>query len=323
MKLVKYFFGVSFTIIILILSWYNWASKPNLKKDDYAKIIVRDFFAPSTKDSIYSIVTYNIGYLSGMMNNKTALSKELFYENLNSVKSNIQKVDPHIIAFQEIDFDADRSFNINQQLEIADLGFNNIAQCVNWDERYVPFPYWPFSSHFGKVISGQSVLSNYDIIQQERNVLSRVANELFFRRMMYLDRLAQVVKIDIYGNELIMINVHLEAFDKPTRLIQTKEVVNIFNKYAVDYPVILLGDFNSDPSHKNATINEVLKLDNIAVANLPETNYELTFTSDQPYERLDYIFYTPKSIKNESSRVLTEFGQASDHLPQEMKFSFL
>ena len=323
MKWIKYFFSVFFILLLLILSWYNWASQPNLHKDDYAKIIVNDHFAPSTKDSIYSIVTYNIGYLSGMTNNVSSLSRELFDKNLDLVKTELSKIKPHMIAFQEIDYDADRSFNINQQQELANLGYNNIAQCVNWDERYVPFPYWPPSSHFGKVVSGQGVLSEYDIISQERIVLSRVADEVFFRRTMYLDRLAQVVKVDIYGTELILINVHVEAFDKLTRLIQTKEVAEIFKKYAKDYPVILLGDFNSDPANDNATVQEILKIENIAVANLPKENYELTFTSDKPYERLDYIFYTPSTINLVSSNVLSQFGQASDHLPQEMKFTFL
>ena len=323
MKVLRFISVLLGTLVLVVLVWYNWASRPNLHKGEYAKIIENDHFAPSTKDSIYSIVTYNIGYLSGMTNNVTSLSRELFDKNLDLVKDELIKIKPHIIAFQEIDYDADRSFNINQQQELANLGYNNIAQCVNWDERYVPFPYWPPSSHFGKVISGQGVLSEYDIISQERIVLSRVADEVFFRRTMYLDRLAQVVKINIYGTDLIIINVHVEAFDKPTRLIQTKEVAEIFMKYASNYPVILLGDFNSDPKNENATVAEILKLNNIAVANLPKENYELTFTSDKPYERLDYIFYTPSTINLVSSKVLTQFGQASDHLPQEMKFTFL
>jgi endonuclease/exonuclease/phosphatase family metal-dependent hydrolase len=139
---------------------------------------------------------------------------------------------------------------------------------------------------------------------------------------MYLDRLAQVVKINIYGQELIVINVHVEAFDKPTRLIQTKEIADLFTKYAQDYPVILLGDFNSDPMNENASIDEILKLDNIGVANLPKENYQLTFTSENPYERLDHIFYTTKTINCVSCSVLFQFAQSSDHLPMEMKFTF-
>ncbi len=318
----KYAGGVVLGLLLLILTWYNWASRPNLSKDDYALIVENEQFAPKIKDSVYSIMTYNIGYLSGMTNNKTSLSKELFASNLKKVKEEIQKMNPNFIAMQEIDFDADRTFNVNQQKELSELGFNFSAHCVNWDERYVPFPYWPPSAHFGKIISGQGVLSEYNIVSQDRIVLSRVEDELFFRRTMYLDRLAQIVKINIYGQDLIVINIHVEAFDKPTRLIQTKEVAHLFKKYAADYPVILLGDFNSDPKNENATIAEILKLEDIAVANLPKENYELTFTSESPYERLDYIFYTPKTINCISSKVLHQFETSSDHLPIEMKFTF-
>lgn len=323
MKIIKITVGSVFCIALLVLVWYNWASRPNMNKEAYAVIIEKDNFAPSTEDSIYTIMTYNIGYLSGMTNNKTSLSRELFDDNLKKVSSELQKLNPHIIAFQEIDFDADRSFNINQQKKLSELGYNFLAQCVNWDERYVPFPYWPPSAHFGKVISGQGVNSKYEIISQERIVLSRVEDEPFFRRTLYLDRLAQVVKVDIYGQELIVINIHVEAFDKPTRLIQTKEVAALFVQYSSEYPVILLGDFNSDPLNEDATINEILKLENIAVANLPKEVYELTFTSEAPYERLDYIFYTPSSIKCIKSSVQSQFEQSSDHLPLSMQFSFI
>jgi len=45
-----------------------------------------------------------------------------------------------------------------------------------------------------------------------------------------------------------------------------------------------------------------------------------TFNSKDPFERIDYIFYTKNSIEYISGKVLNQFGQASDHLPVEMKF---
>ena len=45
-----------------------------------------------------------------------------------------------------------------------------------------------------------------------------------------------------------------------------------------------------------------------------------TFNTKNPYERIDYIFYTKNSIEYISGKVLNEFEQASDHLPVEMKF---
>ncbi len=169
-------------------------------------------------DSIFSIVTYNIGYLSGMTNNLAiAKPKELFENNMQTVIHEVKAVNPDIIAFQEIDYKASRSYNVNQQNEIAKLGYNFVAKAVNWDETYVPFPYWPPTMHFGKVISGQSILSKYPLSAHQRIVLERVPEAPFYRDALYLERLAQVVKVDLNGKEVVLINVHLEAFDKQTR----------------------------------------------------------------------------------------------------------
>ena len=45
-----------------------------------------------------------------------------------------------------------------------------------------------------------------------------------------------------------------------------------------------------------------------------------TFDTKNPFERIDYIFYTKNSIEYISGKVLNQFEQASDHLPVEMQF---
>jgi len=256
-----------------------------------------------------------------MTNNLAVESpKELFEGNLEIVTSEVKKLNPDIIAFQEIDFDASRSYHVNQEEEISKLGFNYRAQTINWDKRYLPFPYWPISMHYGKVVSGQSIISKYPLKEQQRIVLQRVADAPFHRDAFYLERLAQVVKVVLNGKEVVLINVHLEAFEAATRAKQLEEVLEIFNKYKDRYPTILLGDFNSKARDENAVIQKIFAMKDVGNAAFDMNNLGNTFNSKDPFERIDYIFYTKNSIEYISGKVLNQFGQASDHLPVEMKF---
>jgi endonuclease/exonuclease/phosphatase family metal-dependent hydrolase len=320
-RFLKFIFRIFLVLIIAFVIFFFWASSSTLDKSEYAKLIEVDNHKVPENDSIFSIVTYNIGYLSGMTNNLAVESpKKLFNDNLDKVISEVKKVNPDIMAFQEIDFDASRSYNINQEEEISKLGFNYRAQTINWDERYLPFPYWPISMHYGKVVSGQSIISKYPLKEQQRIVLQRVADAPFHRDAFYLERLAQVVKVVLNGKEVVLINIHLEAFDKQTRVNQFEEVLAIFNTYKNDYPTILLGDFNSRARDKDAIIQKIFTMKAIGNAAFDMNNLGNTFDTKDPFERIDYIFYTKNTIEYISGKVLNEFGQASDHLPVEMQF---
>ena len=319
-KLLKFILYLLIGVALFIIVFFLWASSPNYTQEDYSKVTINDFPQKTATDSIYSIVTYNIGYLSGMTNNRAvAKSKELFDGNLEKVTTEFELLNADIIAFQEIDYASARSYKINQQNEIAKLGYNYVAKAVNWDEHYVPFPEYPISMHFGEMLSGQSILSKYPIKNHQRIVLERVQDNPFYRDVLYLERLAQVATITIENKDVIVINVHLEAFDKPTRVKQFNFVVDLFNQYKEKYPTILLGDFNSDADDQDAVIKQLFNKPMIGNAAFGDT-YAFTFDSANPVKRIDYIFYTKNSIDYIDGKVLTQFGQASDHLPVEMRF---
>ena len=308
-------------ILVAFTIFFFWASSPTMDEKEYSKLIERENLISVDNDSIYSIVTYNVGYLSGMTNNlPVAKPKELFDKNQRKVEKELRKANADIVAFQEIDYNASRSYGVNQEEEFMKLGYNYAARGVNWDERYVPFPYWPPSMHFGKIVSGQSIISKYKLKDHERIVLERVPDSPFYRDALYLERLAQVVKVVLNGKEVVVINTHLEAFDKATRVKQLSRLIEIFKKHAATNPTILLGDFNSDPKYKNPAIKKAFDLPGVGNAAFSADNYDLTFDTKDPFERLDYIFYTENSIEYVSGKVLKNFEQASDHLPVKMRF---
>ncbi len=317
MKKIGKFFLV---VILAIVVFFFWASSSSYTNSDHTQLIsYKDGLTSINHDSIFSIATYNIGYLSGMTNNLAVdRTKSLFDENLKKTKSVFKTIQPDIIAFQEIDYDSKRSFNVNQQEALSSLGFSNAAQAVNWDVTYLPFPYWPISSHFGKTYSGQSILSKFEVSMHEVTVLSEPEGIPFWRSAFYLDRLAQVVTLAINGQEIKIINVHLEAFDQDARKKQTNEVNAIYHKYAGTYPTFLVGDFNSDMGMDGASVNKLLVSSNIAYAVIDTA--KKTYPSDRPAERLDYIFYNTNFIEKVDARIVTEIEEASDHLPVLMRF---
>lgn len=320
-KITKYLISLIILSILALIVMLYWASSPSYDPEEYVQLLEGKFPQPINQDGTFSIVTYNIGYLSGMTNNlPVEHNKSLFDDNLITVKNQIRKIDPDIICLQEIDFNSSRSFHVNQQEAIRQLGYNYTFQAVNWDENYLPFPGYDITYHYGKIYSGQSIISKYPINNPERVVLERVEDTPFYRDAFYLDRLAQVCTITLNGTEIVMINVHLEAFDKSTRAKQTEHIASIFNKYKDIKPTLMVGDFNSDPTYPNATIVTLMNISGIAYVPLDSESNQNTFPSPDPKVRIDYIFYNEAFIAMESEKVLSSFGQSSDHLPVMMKF---
>lgn len=320
--------------IVLILPvfafvlFYFWASSGSYPKEKYAKIITEETNGEQIdRNNTLTVISYNIGYLSGLTNNTTEpRALALFEKNLQTAIQALAPLDPDIIGLQEIDLGSRRSFQVNQVEELAKgLRLKNRAIAVNWDKNYVPFPYLPLSAHFGRLLSGQAILSRYFIQEHDRFVLEKVEENPFYYNAFYIDRLAQVARVKIQDKTVIVINVHLEAFNKNTRRKQTQFIQQLLKKYQ-KYPLLLIGDFNSPPpsaEHPEPTISLLLDRPEIASA-VPRDRllYEeaKTFPSDGAIAKIDYIFYSRDRLELLEWRVITEAGQASDHLPVMAKF---
>lgn len=339
LRLMLYILLSVLIVILAFIGFYFWSSSGQLDNSEYSSIIT---FKESNRtssaeniDQVFTLITYNIGYLSGMTNNLAVERKpELYQSNLDRVNAELNKLNADLIAFQEIDYAANRSFDVNQLEAIAQKNdFAYAARQINWDKNYLPFPYWPPSCHFGRLLSGQAILSKYPLKDDKRIVL-QAPQMPFHQEAFYIERLLQITKIDIDGKPLVLMNVHLEAFDQNTRVTQAREVLGYFRQYAKDFPVILAGDFNSDPIYTDVsgqdqepTVSFFLEADGIESAAVPyypieKSKVEATFPADKPTEKLDYIFYTSDRIEKIDFKVLSEFGTASDHFPMMMKFKF-
>ncbi len=284
---------------------------------------------------ILKIMTYNIGYLSGMTNNLPVRMGHYFYSrNMSAVQDYLRGHPVDIAVFQEIDFNSHRSYRVDQLDTIAQsLEFPIAARVVNWDKRYVPFPFWPPAVHFGPILSGQGAVSRFPVISNRRIQLAGPDNMSFIKKRFYLHRLAQILELDVGGRTLVVVNVHFEAFYSATRRRQALQVLDICRKYKNRLPLILLGDFNSvppDASRKKGfkdepeqdytgddTIRLLLEEEDIASAMTGTP----TFPSESPDRQLDYIFFTPRWIICKSAYTVPL--DSSDHVPLVMEFTLL
>ncbi len=307
--------------------------------------------AAATRGSIRSldtlvVMTYNVGYLSGMTNNLPVdRDAAVFEQNMQRVAEAIRQSRPDIIGFQEIDVRSSRSFDINQVESLAVRGgYPQAAIAVNWNERYVPFPSaWP-RHHFGRMVSAQAVLSRFPITEHRRivlappdgapiygegSLLSQLANRF------YIERLAQIGFVDA-GRPIAVINVHLEAFDTETRERQAEQLVEIYRELEADFAVLMIGDFNAvmpsakHPDRLGAERLEAFQDDLSLERLLEETGLEgvfpdsiyasrdeatFTFSSAEPQVQIDHIFFEPADFDLIDADVLDVAGHPSDHRP--------
>ena len=328
-------------LFLIVAAVFFWASSGSLSNAEQAQLHTYDASPPSAHRDTFTVMTYNIGYLSGMTNNKPVeRDSALFRENMAQAVNLIREVDPDFVALQEIDFGANRSLYVNQLDTLAArLGYTAASQAVNWDKRYLPFPYWPPSVHFGRTLSGQALLSRYPIRSHQRLELAR-SSRPFWSDAFYLDRLAQVSIVDVGGWPLAIINVHLEAFDEETREQQARQLRRIYNRYqAKQIPILLVGDFNSlrpgdrsmvPPGQRAALssdktmgiITNELNLD-AAVPESAVLTSELrgTYPADDPKYKIDHIFYRRNRIKKTGATIVCGApNPPSDHCAVVLSF---
>lgn len=329
-------------LLLLLAGFFFWASSGRLPDDALAQLKRYDAArAPATRDTL-TVVTYNIGYLSGMTNNEPVTrDPSLFRENMDAAAALIREANPDIVGFQEIDFGAARSMGVQQLDTLATrLGYARGAQAVNWDERYLPFPYSADPAiHFGRVLSGQAVLSRYPIRRHRRVELARTSRPFWSDRF-YLDRLAQVVVVDLGGQPLALVNVHLEAFEEATRETQAAEVRTLVRDLMDDgMPVLLIGDFNSvipaamptmPPRERTAfagdqtmaRLTDGLDLQYAFPDSAYRADAPATYPADNPTRMIDHILYPPDHVAPVGARVLcgAPSSPPSDHCAVSLTF---
>lgn len=306
-----------------------------------------------------SIATYNIGFgaysqdfsffmdsgktLTGKTLQGTgsrAKNKDTVLYNTNGALSVVDN-NYDFMFFQEVDTNSHRSYKVNQ-LNLITSKFGNYS-CSFASNFHSGYLFYPLTNPHGSVSSGIATLSKYNITSATRRSLP--IDMGFVNKFFDLDRCFSVsrLKIDGTDKELVLINVHLSAYDEGGKVrAEQLEVLNgvLADEYQKGNYVVAGGDFNHDIA---GTINSFTTNREVPdwVYELNNSNLAENFTfaasnlvptcrsTDAPYVKNEsYTVTLDGFIVSDNIEVIsvenidTDFVY-SDHNPATMKFRLI
>lgn len=206
-----------------------------------------DAKALSPGDEI-SVLTWNTGYgglgkdsdffMDGGKNVRFA-DRGLVETNLAGIADKIDALSPDFCLLQEVDANSYRTYGIDERLVYAG-GYWAYAR--NFFTRFVPYPIPPI----GRVESGVMTVSKAEISDAARIKLPSPFS--WPVSMANLKRCLLVTRIPLDGTdkELVLVNLHLEAYDDGEgKAAQTRVLRELIEaEYAAGNYVVAGGDFN-------------------------------------------------------------------------------
>lgn len=243
------FGGILLAIVLvfctLTITEYRPAEKEILTESVDAKPLLKE------GDSLI-ITSLNCGY--GALGDNTdffmdggrsvyTADRERVMRNLLGITETLKELNSDIILMQEVDIDSSRSYGIDERTVLRnalDKAYESFT--CNFNVLYVPYPIPPI----GHVESGLFTLSRYEFSSSERIALPcpfkwpiRIGN---LKRCLLVTR----IPLKDTDKELVLINLHLEAFDNGEgKIAQTKELASFLQNEADNGNYIIAGgDFN-------------------------------------------------------------------------------
>ena len=198
-----------------------------------------------------TLLTYNIGYGALSQNEDFFMdggtkvepeSRELVEENLKGIAQILASNPSDVYFLQEADIDSKRSYHIDEQayMEKA-LGMGSMF-AYNFKCDFVPYPL-PFIGH---VEGGLLTLTDLKVSEASRIALPESFSWPI--KTCNLKRCLLKARIPLEGSdkELVLINLHLEAYDSGEgKIAQSRMLAEVLQEeYEKGTYVIAAGDFN-------------------------------------------------------------------------------
>jgi endonuclease/exonuclease/phosphatase family metal-dependent hydrolase len=206
--------------------------------------------------------------------------------NLDAIAQVIIDAKPDFVALQEVDFQTNRAKNYDL---VTELG---------WRTKLAPL--------FGRAMPydggeyGEGVLSKYSFLQTRNVGLPHSPSN---EPRAALEILTQLPS----GDTVAFIGTHLDhTRDETDRIAQANAINTAFLKNK--YPTILAGDLNATPG--SATINI---LETMWTASYDPAQPAMTFPSDNPVKKIDYVMFYPKNRWRVLETKVIQDSIASDH----------
>ncbi len=305
----------------------------------------------------YTLMTYNIGFGAysddytffmdvGEMKDGTAtrgtsaraFSEDAVRENVGGSIRLMQEADCDFYFLQEVDVKATRSYHVNQkELVLAAFPGHASVFANNFHSAYL---FYPFTEPHGAVESGMLTLSQYAVAESVRRQFP--VTDALITKFTDLDRCFSMTRFVVGEKELVLIQLHMSAYDEGGRIrAEQLRVLNevLKEEYDKGNYVIAGGDFNHDiagtiaafPSEQSQP-SWIFELDNDSLADgfsfVRAENADEAATcrgADIPYEKgVTYVatvdgFLVSDNVEAAAINIDNEF-RYSDHNPVVLTF---
>jgi len=220
------------------------------------------------------IVSYNIRHSEGM-------DGQIDLERIANV---ISKLNPDLVALQEVDYNCKRSRN--QDIAAA------LGRLLGMDHRFGKFMDYQGGEY------GMAILSRYSITNTVRHPLPEGAEP----------RCA--LEVQVHVNDLpLPISFVCIHNDWTNEMIRVKQIQALLESLeGKEHPIILAGDFNGERTDKSLLLFQKSQWE---ILNRKDQN---TYPSDNPVKEIDFIITRGFSGITYESKVIDE-RLASDHRP--------
>ena len=244
------------TVVLLLGGVLVFASITTLHVKDVEKMeITGSVTTKVNKANELHLLTWNTGY--GALDEREDCywdggkgvygeSKEVVEENIAAMKQKVSELNPDIFFLQELDLDSKRSYYVDEYASFKET-FNetnyDTSFAKNFKAGLVPLP---LTQMTGKVDAGIATFAKYQITDSERIQLPIPFS--WPMKLFNLKRCLLVNRIAIEGSdkELIVINLHLEAYDDGEG--KAKQLAMLMDTMQAEFDkgnyVIAGGDFN-------------------------------------------------------------------------------
>lgn len=252
-KILKALLVIVIVLLVLVGGLLTWLTIVEYKPGDTESVQVETVggqaVSLSAGDSV-KLVAWNIGY--GALGDNADFFMDggkMVYTgdearvraNMDAMVGEIKAQDPDILLLQEIDLDSSRSRHIDETYYFDVLGYNNMAFANNFKVEFFPIPIPPY----GHIDSGIATYSSYTTTSATRVQLP--CPFTWPIRTFNLKRCLLITRIPVEGGkELVIVNLHLEAYDDGEgKAAQAQVLMDILNEEtAKGNYVIAGGDFN-------------------------------------------------------------------------------
>ena len=239
-------------VLVAAVGLVTWLTVTEYKPEAVETVQVSGLATDALNQREFTVLSWNLGYCAlgeesdfFMDGGKEVRpdSAELVTKNRIGAEQLIAQTGADFTLLQEVDSDSRRSYGVDEvSLFRASWPNWDSAYALNYSCDFVPYPLPPI----GKVHAGLLSFSSFDVREARR--ISLPCPFSWPMRAVNLKRCLLVERIPIEGSEreLVLVNLHLEAYDDGEgKKAQTEQLLRLLNEeYAKGNYVVAGGDWN-------------------------------------------------------------------------------